>query len=391
MALPPAALPLLSGLFAALVAVGVTRAIELLGGTRGGLIATLPTTVVPAALGVALSGGCSAWPLAGAAQACNSALLLEALFSLPQGMLASCLFLTLWRYAPARLPPALSRAARLAAMVALTLSAWVAAALAISALGRHILTRYGLPAMCAYGALCFAAQGALGVAACLAPLPAPRAPPGAVPLPLLLARGAMAGACIAAAVALSRTDGMASGLATSFPAIFLTVQVGLWVGAGGEQVQGGAVGPMLLGAGAPSAFGMLFAVSAPTLGLLLALALAWPAAVALVSVPAWRFLRWRHSLQGGDAGEAAAAAGGGGEEEEGDGVPVLAAAASDAAAAAAAAAGAEASGGADAAQAAGGEAQGQAGGAKELGVTLSVADGGSSSGGSGGGSSAAGT
>jgi hypothetical protein len=390
MDLPPAALPLLSGLFAALVAVGVTRAIELLGGTLGGLIATLPTTVVPAALGVALSGGCSPWPLSGAA-ACNSALLLEALFSLPQGMLASCLFLTLWRYAPARLPPALSRAARLAAMIVLTLSAWIAAALAISALGRHILSRYGLPAMCAYGALCFAAQGALGVAACLAPLPAPRAPPGAVPLPLLLARGATAGACIAAAVALSRTDGMASGLATSFPAIFLTVQVGLWVGRGGEQVQGGAVGPMLLGAGAPSAFGMLFAVSAPTLGLLLALALAWPAAVALVSVPAWRFLRWRHALQGGDAGEAAAAAGGGGGASgagEGDGGPVLAAAASDAAAAAAAeaAAGKDASGGAGTAQAAGGEARGQ-GEALGLGVALKVVDG--SSGGSS--SSAAGT
>lgn len=131
MALPPAALPLLSGLFAALVAVGVTRAIELLGGTLGGLIATLPTTVVPAALGVALSGGCSAWPLAGAAQACNSALLLEALFSLPQGMLASCLFLTLWRYAPARLPPALSRAARLRRLLRTSQASWSAGAVVV--------------------------------------------------------------------------------------------------------------------------------------------------------------------------------------------------------------------------------------------------------------------
>jgi hypothetical protein len=368
--LPPAALPILSGLFAAGVAMGVTRAIELFGGTLGGLIATLPTTVVPAALGVALSARCSAWPLAAAP--CDGALLQEALFSLPQGMLASCLFLTLWRYAPARLPRALSRAARLAAMVALTLSAWVAAALAISALGRHILRTAGLPAMCAYGALCFAAQGALGVAACLAPLPAPRAPPGAVPLPLLLARGATAGACICAAVALSSTDGMASGLATSFPAIFLTIQVGLWVGRGGEQVQGGAVGPMLLGAGAPSAFGMLFAVSAPTLGLLLALALAWPAAVACVSVPAWRFLQWRHSLQpGGGAGGAGEAGGAGGAAEgqaaaaaaagaasgEGDGVPALAAAAAE-----------------DAARAVE-EARGQGGVALELGAAAAAAAG----------------
>jgi len=43
---------ILSGLFAGLVAVAVTRAIEKLGGTAGGILATLPTTVVPASLGM---------------------------------------------------------------------------------------------------------------------------------------------------------------------------------------------------------------------------------------------------------------------------------------------------------------------------------------------------
>ena len=44
---------LLSGLFAAAVAIAVTRAIELLGGTLGGVLATLPTTMVPASVGFA--------------------------------------------------------------------------------------------------------------------------------------------------------------------------------------------------------------------------------------------------------------------------------------------------------------------------------------------------
>ena len=43
--------PILSGIFAALVAIGATVAIERLGGRLGGILGSIPTTIVPASLG----------------------------------------------------------------------------------------------------------------------------------------------------------------------------------------------------------------------------------------------------------------------------------------------------------------------------------------------------
>jgi hypothetical protein len=80
---------------------------------------------------------------------------------------------------------------------------------------------------------------------------------GAVPLRLLLLRGGLAGAVICFAVLLAAAagdGGVAAGVATAFPVIFLTIQVSLWLGhdgtgqdGQGKAVQGGAVGPMMLG------------------------------------------------------------------------------------------------------------------------------------------------
>jgi len=113
---------------------------------------------------------------------------------------------------------------------------------------------------------------------------------------MLLARGLVAGLAITTAVLL-KSDGMASGLATSFPAIFLTIQVGLWLSQA-QAVQGGAVGPMILGGGSPSLFGMIFSLTVPTLGIILAGALSWCLAACVVSIPAFYFIQWRHSLNG---------------------------------------------------------------------------------------------
>ena len=48
--------PIVSGIFAALVAVAATVAIERLGGRLGGVIGSIPTTIVPASLGFFLPG-----------------------------------------------------------------------------------------------------------------------------------------------------------------------------------------------------------------------------------------------------------------------------------------------------------------------------------------------
>ena len=48
---------LLSAVFAGLVAIAVTVAIERWGGVIGGILGTLPTTIIPAAIGMYLAGG----------------------------------------------------------------------------------------------------------------------------------------------------------------------------------------------------------------------------------------------------------------------------------------------------------------------------------------------
>ena len=105
---------LLAALFAGLVAVGVTLAIERWGGLIGGVIGTLPTTIVPAALGIA-------------AEARSAEAFAAAMHVAPAGMLLNAGFLYLWRILPPRLP-AWSLAARLALMVTVSLTVWLCAA-----------------------------------------------------------------------------------------------------------------------------------------------------------------------------------------------------------------------------------------------------------------------
>ena len=82
---------LLSGLFAALVAIGTTVAIERWGGRAGGLIGTMPSTIVPASIGIASTGG-------------TGDTLFLAMCAVAPGMLLSASFLYMWRVIPPRLP-----------------------------------------------------------------------------------------------------------------------------------------------------------------------------------------------------------------------------------------------------------------------------------------------
>ena len=66
---------LISALLAGLIAILVTLAIERWGGLTGGLLGTMPSTIVPAAAGIYLAGG--------------QALLNQSLAIVPLGMLLS--------------------------------------------------------------------------------------------------------------------------------------------------------------------------------------------------------------------------------------------------------------------------------------------------------------
>ena len=82
---------LLYGLFAGLVAILATVAIERLGGRLGGLLASIPTTIIPASIGILDRSPTErhfVWAMA----------------IVPGGMLVNAFFLWLWRWGPPRLP-----------------------------------------------------------------------------------------------------------------------------------------------------------------------------------------------------------------------------------------------------------------------------------------------
>ena len=269
---------LLPALAAAVVAILATVAIERLGGRRGGVIGTLPTTIVPAALGFW-------WGAASVAD------FRDALYVVPAGMLVNALFLWCWRILPRRLPP-WPLGARLVAMVVASMAAW--AGMALLLLEATSTYRAAGLSMTLWGWAFFAASVALAVAACLRNGPAPAGVRAVGPI-TLLARGVLAAVAVGLAVALATIAGpIVAGIVSIFPAIFLTTMVGLWL-AQGEAVPSGAVGPMMLGSTSVSGFALLAATLLPLAGPVFGTLAAWVGAVVLVTVPAWRFLEARHA------------------------------------------------------------------------------------------------
>jgi hypothetical protein len=272
----PTAAILLPGLFAGTIAIGVTVAVERWGGRIGGLLGTLPSTVVPASIGILASSA-------------TTADFQAAMFATPVGMLVNAAFLWTWRALPPRLPPG-GLGTRLPLMLASSLLVWAGcAALAHTSLAQA--RAVGLPLVVAGvgGTLALAGVGAL---ACLRNPPAPKGR-RRVGLLTLLARGLLAALAIGTAVAIASIGGaLAAGLASTFPAIFLTTMVSLWVSQG-EAVQAGAVGPMMLGSASVATFAVVGAWSLPALGPGLGSLLAWAVAALLVTVPAWAWLQRR--------------------------------------------------------------------------------------------------
>jgi hypothetical protein len=262
-----------SAVAAGVVAILATLAIEKLGGRRGGVVGTLPTTIVPAALGF--------WWAAATAREFQ-----HAVYVVPAGMLINGLFLWSWRVLPPRLP-AWSLRGRLLAMLAASLGGWALLAFLLLA-ATEAYRRAGLP-MPLWGWGFFLASVAIAGVACVRNGPGP-AGSRAVGPAVLLGRGVLAAAAIGLAVALATVAGpVIAGVVSIFPAIFLTTMVALWISQG-EAVPVGAVGPMMLGSTSVSAFALLAAPLMPLMGPGTGALLAWLGAVLAVTVPAWVFL-----------------------------------------------------------------------------------------------------
>jgi len=268
--MPPWLIP---AVFAAVVAIAITMSIEHFGGKRGGLLGSLPSTIVPAAIGLAAASSS-----VGDFQ--------DALRITPAGMLINALFLLSWRELPPYIPPWRSEFRLLTCTIASLLlwlamasfSVWLFPAAKSIGIGSAGLSLF-----------LFISSVVLGIMACVKNPPAPKGK-AQVGIFAIMSRGLLAGVAIGISIWLASHAGpFVAGVAAVFPAMFLTAMVTLWM-AHGEHVGAGAVGPMMLGGTSVSAFALIASWSIPTLGTYWGSALAWCLAVMAITVPAWAWL-----------------------------------------------------------------------------------------------------
>jgi hypothetical protein len=253
-----------AALFAAIVAIAVTVTIEKLGGKLGGLIGTLPTTIVPASIGFY-------------AEADDFQ---KAMWAVPIGMAVNVLFLWSWRW----LPSVTKDPARLFKVLFTSLGIWL-----LAASGSVLLLNRTDASLVivAWGTTLSIASA--GIWACKRNPPNP-SKARKVSLLSLLSRGILAGTAIAIAVLLSKHNPLIAGVASVFPAIFLTTMVSLWLGQG-EAFQASAVGPMMLGSTAVALYALIATFSFPAWGVLLGTVVAWFGASLGATLPAWLWLQ----------------------------------------------------------------------------------------------------
>ena len=253
-----------------------TLAIERFGGRIGGLLATVPTTIIPACLGI--------WN-----ESADHHDFVWAMAVVPMGMWVNSFFLWLWRVVPPRLPST-QLGPRLASMLLVGLTGWSLAAIP----GLYLCKRLRLSGVepLILGGFVTCVMTVMGIAACRHHVPSP---PGTqrVSLIVLASRGVLAGLCIVFSVWLTAAGmPLVSGIASVFPAIFLTTMVSIWL-AQGEAVQSGAVGPMMLGSTSVSVFALIAASVLHLIPVWLGLVVSWVGSVVLVSIPAYLWLQRR--------------------------------------------------------------------------------------------------
>lgn len=264
---------LLSALFAGIVATLVTIAIEKFGGRTGGVLATIPTTIVPAAFGM--------YSISSEAEFAQS------MSIVPFGMMVNAIFLLVWIHAPQRL------GLSLIGTTILSLFAWsVVGSLAL--LGSSELQSSGIDAFL------FALSGLgllilLGVWTTWTSRSAPRGSRSVRPVVLVL-RGSAAALAIGIAVWFSSLSyPFVSGLISTFPAIFLTSMIALWL-AQGQDVPQGAAGPMMLGGASVGVYAVVAIVLFPMLGPVGGSIVSWLISILIWTIPAYVYLQWRQSL-----------------------------------------------------------------------------------------------
>ena len=266
---------ILYGIFAGLVAIFVTVAIEKFGGFVGGVLGTVPSTIIPAAAGVyALEGDES---------------LTASMSVVPIGMLINGVFLGVWIILPKYIA---SDRLKLPITVVVSLLTWAVMALLSLIIAREV-TDDTISEM-TLGTIGLVLLAILAIMFNLSNRAAPKGL-NKVPIIILSIRGIAAGLAIAACLVLTEIGlPFVAGLASAFPAIFLTSMVALWLSQG-PQVPQGAAAPMMLGGASVSVYALLAMWSLPSFGIFIGSIIAWFGAVGLWTIPAFLLLR-KHRL-----------------------------------------------------------------------------------------------
>ena len=268
-----------AALFAGFVAIAVTLLIEKYGGAIGGILGTIPTTIVPAAAGMAL--------------ATNDTDLNISLAIVPAGMLINGLFLVNWKILPTYFNDTEKMYTTLFIVIVISLSIWSLSGLVILR-----IIEFGYDSSLSSFEIGLLGQSLvviLGVGMSWHIDSTPRGK-NKVNNYVLFSRGIMAAFAIGLAVWISSLGySLLAGLASVFPAIFLTSMVALWISQG-PSVPMGAAGPMILGGGSVGIYAIIAMWSLPNFGIFLGSLLAWFLAIILWSVPCFQFVKWRQSI-----------------------------------------------------------------------------------------------
>lgn len=269
---------LLSAVFAGIVATAVTVAIEKWGGLVGGLLGTVPSTIVPAGIGMYAAGG--------------EDVLVMSMSVVPLGMLLNALFLGAWVVIPRWFP----NAPYLLLLTAVgALAFWSFLGMVFLVVVDELTTYLELTQLAAFGLVLLVVTA---IVFNRRPRPAPKGT-NRVSTLVLVARGVMAATAIGIAVLFSGLGfPTLAGLASVFPAIFLTSMVALWL-AQGPTVPQGAAGPMMLGGASVAVYANIAMWSLPAHGVLVGSLIAWIGSVVGWSLPAFMLLRRHHASVNG--------------------------------------------------------------------------------------------
>ena len=274
-----------SAIVAGIAAILVTVAIERWGGLHGGVLATVPSTIVPAAVGI--------WFASSSQMQFQSAMGI-----VPLGLILNAGFLYLWRIIPSIIPQQLDFSLRLILITLITLFIWAFAAVISMVVFDHLIAQGINPFYLGFAALFVGLF--VGFIATTRHIPTPKGE-NKVGVLTLFMRGLAASASIGVAVWLSSLGNpLASGVMSIFPAIFTTSMVALWISQG-EAVPAGAIGPMMFGSQSVSLYalivGLLYPISNTTLGISISSLGAWIFSVLIINVSVWYYLKSKVTIQ----------------------------------------------------------------------------------------------